>query len=272
MGEFLCIMVKNIVVTGANAGIGYEIVKQLKLHYKEGARVILCARSQERGSAAQEELKKEGLDVELALLDITDKDSIDSFTKEAEQKFKPIDILINNAGFAFKSAATEPVYEQARKTIDVNYYGTKNFTESVKSLLAPDAKIINVSSSAGKLSNLGNDDMRQRFTREDLQESELSDLMEEFISATKEGNHAEKGWSKSTYSASKIGLSALTRIWARDWHYDVCACCPGWCRTNMAGDKAPKSAAQGAETPVWLATRDQANNGKFYYEKKEADW
>merc|ERR1712137_15483 len=262
MGSF--IMVKNIVVTGGNAGIGYEIVKQLKSHFKEEARVVMCSRSQERGSSAQADLKKEGLAVELALLDITDGDSIDSFVKEAEEKFKPIDILINNAGFAFKNAATEPVDEQARKTIDVNYYGTKNFTEKVKPLLAYDAKIIIVSSSAGKLSNLGNDEMRKRFTREDLQEDELSDMMEEYITATKEGNHVEKGWSKSTYSTSKTGLSALTRIWARDWHYDVCACCPGWCRTNMAGDSAPNSAADGAKTPVWLATRDRANNGNFY--------
>ena len=55
--------------------------------------------------SAQADLKKEGLAVELALLDITDGDSIDSLIpslKEAEEKFKPIDILINNAGFAFK--------------------------------------------------------------------------------------------------------------------------------------------------------------------------
>lgn len=29
-------------------------------------------------------------------------------------------------------------------------------------------------------------------------------------------------------------------------------CCPGWCRTDMAGDKAPKSKEEGADTPLYL--------------------
>lgn len=37
----------------------------------------------------------------------------------------------------------------------------------------------------------------------------------------------------------------------------------------MAGDKAPKSAAEGAETPVWLAVRDTNETGKFYRDKEE---
>eukprot|EP00324_Dicrateria_rotunda_P001835 CAMPEP_0206163026 /NCGR_PEP_ID=MMETSP1474-20131121/11164_1 /ASSEMBLY_ACC=CAM_ASM_001110 /TAXON_ID=97495 /ORGANISM="Imantonia sp., Strain RCC918" /LENGTH=40 /DNA_ID= /DNA_START= /DNA_END= /DNA_ORIENTATION= len=40
----------------------------------------------------------------------------------------------------------------------------------------------------------------------------------------------------------------------------------------MAGDKAPKSAAEGAETPVWLATRDDIVTGKFWKEEKEDQW
>ena len=47
------------------------------------------------------------------------------------------------------------------------------------------------------------------------------------------------------------------------------ACCPGWCRTNMAGDKATKSAAEGAETPVWLVTREDVVTGRFWREGKE---
>jgi len=43
----------------------------------------------------------------------------------------------------------------------------------------------------------------------------------------------------------------------------VNAVCPGWCRTNMAGDKAPRSAEQGASTPVWLATTDGLGTGKY---------
>ena len=130
-----------------------------------------------------------------------------------------------------------------------------------------------VSSMAGYLKNVGSSEIRSKFSREDLTVEELSELMEAFIEATKTGSHAEQGWTRSTYSASKVGMSALTRIWAREWEtIDVSACCPGWCRTNMAGDKAPKSAAQGALTPVWLATRPESNNGRFFTEEREGVW
>lgn len=55
----------------------------------------------------------------------------------------------------------------------------------------------------------------------------------------------------------------------------VNACCPGWVRTDMAGSKAPKSPAEGAETPVFLALLPagaSAPHGKFVSDKAVQAW
>lgn len=93
---------KNCVVTGANQGIGYEIVRQIA--QRGGMRAVLAARSEERGRAAlaklQSELPAEAAGrVEYHQLDITDAASIDAFAGWAREELGgSIDVLVNNAG------------------------------------------------------------------------------------------------------------------------------------------------------------------------------
>lgn len=126
----------------------------------------------------------------------------------------------------------------------------------------------------GKTKFFTNDDLLKEIRRDDLTVPELSEFMERYVKEAEAETHKENGWPGSTYSMSKNGVNALTRIWAREWpDLKVFSCCPGWCATNMAGDKAPRTAAQGAETPVWLAARDSDETGKFYREMEEdKDW
>ena len=62
-----------------------------------------------------------------------------------------IDVLVNNAGFAFKNAATEPIHVQAKETIAINYFGTKQCCEALFPLLKDGARVVNISSSCGFL-------------------------------------------------------------------------------------------------------------------------
>lgn len=136
-------------------------------------------------------------------------------------------------------------------------------------------------SGAGELGKYGAK-LRERFLDPDLTEEQLDELVAEFKRHVASGDHAAHGWPNSTYSVSKAALHALTRIHARDIgkftsSTGVCvnAICPGWCRTSMAGDKAPKSAAEGADTPVWLAEAPpgpDAPTGRFFRERKEVTW
>ncbi|HEY9602631.1 MAG TPA: SDR family NAD(P)-dependent oxidoreductase, partial [Allocoleopsis sp.] len=65
---------KTALVTGANKGIGLEIVRQLA---KAGFRVFLTARSRQRGEETVRKLQEDGLNVEFLQLDVTDETSIE---------------------------------------------------------------------------------------------------------------------------------------------------------------------------------------------------
>jgi len=93
---------KIAVVTGANQGIGYEIVRLLKPALGAGSRVVLCSRDRTRGQQAVESLRDKGVEADLGILEITDKNSIESFAQWLRDTYGRVDILINNAGFAFK--------------------------------------------------------------------------------------------------------------------------------------------------------------------------
>ncbi len=77
------------------------------------------------------------------------------------------------------------------------------------------------------------------------------------------------------YSLTKAALNALTVKLAQEVSGDVKvnAVCPGWVRTRMGGDGAPRSVEQGAETIVWLATlpRDGPTGG-FFRDKQPIPW
>ncbi len=103
-------MARVAVVTGSNKGIGFAIVRGLAKKF-EGD-VFLTSRSEERGTEAVKELKKEGLDVKFHQLDIDDRDSILKLRDFLKENYGGLDILINNAGIAFKNDATESVGHQ----------------------------------------------------------------------------------------------------------------------------------------------------------------
>ena len=101
-------------------------------------------------------------------------------------------------------------------------------------------RVVNISSLAGQLSNMG------------------------------------KGY--PAYRVSKTALNALTRIAAAEaaasgGDVKVNACSPGWVRTAMGGKDAPRSPEKGAETAVWLATIDsEGPNGGFFQDKEAQPW
>ncbi|KAL0574490.1 hypothetical protein V5O48_007465 [Marasmius crinis-equi] len=102
-----------ILVTGSNAGIGYEIVKGLA---KKGQTVYLAARNEASGKEAQEKLKREyNLDVEFVLLNMEDKQSIEAARDVIEKAEGRLDVLVNNAGI---SGMAQP--QTADETMDVN--------------------------------------------------------------------------------------------------------------------------------------------------------
>ena len=90
---------KNIIITGANTGIGYEVALDLA---KRNAHVILACRDPKRGQDAVDKIKTESKNenVELELLDLASLKSIKEFSERILKKLNRLDILINNAGIS----------------------------------------------------------------------------------------------------------------------------------------------------------------------------
>ena len=269
------------VVTGGNKGIGYEIVKELcsKFH----GIVYLTARDQQRGFDACEKLVAEGCKnpPKFHQLDIGDVESIEKFRDYVKEKHNGLDVLVNNAGMAYKVKSTAPFEEVAENTIKINFTGTLNVCKALFPLLKPHARVVHVTSLSGNLRIIKSESLQAELTRPDLTETELIHLVQQFVEAAKMGDHESKGWPSQGYAVSKLVLNILTTIQARDHPYDkdtdvlINSCCPGWCRTDMAGQNATKSAAEGAETPVFLALippGQEQPHGKYYSELKEASW
>jgi len=249
------------VVTGGNKGVGLATVRGLAKVFE--GKVYLTARDQQRGQEAVAKLDQQGVKVGFHLLDIDDESSIERLRAYLADNYGGIDVLVNNAGIAFKNNATEPMSVQAKRTIQTNYFSVKNTCDKLFPLLRNGARVVNVSSSSGFLPNIPGEHLRNEFARSDstLTVNELSKLMNDFIICTEQGNHTENGWPSSTYVVSKVGLSALTRIQQREMdkiedRKDIVInhVHPGWVDTDMSSHKGPLTPDQGAKSSIFAAT------------------
>ncbi len=93
---------RNIIVTGSNKGIGYGIVENLA--QKQGWNIIMACRNVELANKSRDELLEKFKDANIHVehLDVTDKKSIQNFVQLVAEKYKTVDVLINNAGVARK--------------------------------------------------------------------------------------------------------------------------------------------------------------------------
>jgi NAD(P)-dependent dehydrogenase (short-subunit alcohol dehydrogenase family) len=139
-----------IVITGANSGIGKATALALA---KKGNRIVMVCRSEARGLAAQEEIISESgnQEVYLELCDLASHASVKACSLVMHQKYKAIDVLINNAGGIF--GAHELTEDGLEKTFGLNHMGYFLFTHYMLDLvkLGNEKRIISVSSIAHKM-------------------------------------------------------------------------------------------------------------------------
>jgi len=117
-------MSRIAIVTGANKGIGLETCRALASS-GQYAHVYLTSRNVELGQAALADVKSSTANsVKYHQLDIACSASVKAFRDYIEQNYNGFDVLVQNAGFAFKNAATEPFEVQAEETLKINFWGT----------------------------------------------------------------------------------------------------------------------------------------------------
>ncbi|KAM9254395.1 carbonyl reductase [NADPH] 1 [Dugong dugon] len=268
-------------VTGANKGIGFAIVRELCRQFSGD--VVLTARDEARGRAAVQQLQAEGLSPRFHQLDIDDLQSIRALHDFLRREYGGLNVLVNNAGIAFKIADPTPFHIQAEVTLKTNFFSTRDVCTELLPLIKPQGRVVNVSSVASiRALKSCSPELQQRFRSETITEEELVALMKKFVEDTKNGVHQKEGWPNTAYGVSKIGVTVLSRIHARNLSAQrggdkilLNACCPGWVRTDMAGPSATKSPEEGAETPVYLAllpSDAEGPHGQFVSEKRVRQW
>jgi len=231
------------IVTGANRGIGLEIVRQLA---RQGLIAVLGARDLEKGNAAAATLASEGLEPPVVALDVTDADSVRAAVAHVMDLFGRVDVLVNNAailkeGFSPEDASVlDAPADVVIETFEGNTLGPLRLIQAVVPHMRTlgYGRIVNVSSGAGQLSDMGG------------------------------------GF--PAYRMSKAALNALTRITAAELgpgDIKINAMCPGWVKTEMGGPNATRPVEEGAETAVWLATLpEDGPTGGFFRDMKPIPW
>ncbi|CAK8678987.1 unnamed protein product [Clavelina lepadiformis] len=272
---------KVAVVSGGNKGIGLAIVRALCKKFDGD--VYLTSRDSGRGQEGLKQIQSEGLGkVKYHQLDIDDVGSITKLKDDMLAGYGGIDVLINNAGIAYKVEDTAPFSEQAKVTVKTNFFGTLQASKILLPIIKPKGRVVNVSSMLSPMTlKKCSPDLQAVFRSGTITENQLIDKMNEFVQYAQEGTHQQHGYPDTSYGMSKIGVTVMSRIHAR-WLREqgkndilLNACCPGWVRTDMAGPKAPKSPDEGAETPVYLALLPEGAtepHGQFVSDKKVQEW
>ena len=223
-------------VTGANKGIGLEVVRQLAAR---GWRVFLIGRSL---AAVRKAASPLGPSVVPVPLDITSRISIEAAFSVVSQAVNHLDVLVNNAGILDhdEGSVFELHPQRLRRMFETNTIGPLLVSQTFLPLLrkSESGRMVNVSSGAGQLSDMGT-------------------------------------WAPA-YSISKTALNGVTGQFAaalRDSNIAVNSVCPGWVKTDMGGHEAPLTVEQGADTIVWLATEaPQSMTGLFIRDRKPIPW
>ncbi|MEM9934321.1 MAG: SDR family oxidoreductase [Bacteroidota bacterium] len=221
-------------VTGANRGIGKEVVRQLA---EKGHEVILTSRNAEKGQQAVQELSLPN--IHFHQLDITQQASVDQLMSFVIDKFGRLDILVNNAGINYDTwqTAEEADMENVKETLETNLIGAWRMAKACIPLMKEHSygRMVNVSSGAGAISGMG------------------------------AGTPA--------YSVSKAAMNVMSIKLAAELMGSgilVNAICPGWVRTEMGGAGAPISIQEGAEGIIWAAELPQNGpTGGFFRDGKE---
>ena len=208
-------MIRVAVVTGSNKGIGFAIVRSLCSKFQGD--VYLTSRDEQCGQDAVAKLKAEGLHPKYHQLDITSEESIEKLKRFIIEKYGGLDVLVNNAGIAYKNASTASGLEQATNTVNTNFSGLLNMMRVFVPIIKSHGRVVNISSyHPGLLSRLSSQNLRDKFSNPNITEAEVISLMQEFIEDVREGRHKEKGWCSTFYASSKVGESAIANIFARD--------------------------------------------------------
>jgi short-subunit dehydrogenase len=141
-----------MLITGASSGIGEATARRLAR--EPGASLVLVARREDRLTALAAQL---GDRVSWVAIDLLEGDAPERIREHLLERHGRLDLLVNNAGAAWRADFGDGGYENVRRTMAINFDAQLRLTEALLPLLrasAPSA-IVNVSSTAGRVARGG---------------------------------------------------------------------------------------------------------------------
>ncbi|MGY1608966.1 MULTISPECIES: SDR family NAD(P)-dependent oxidoreductase [unclassified Geodermatophilus] len=224
-----------VVVTGANRGIGFELVRRLALR---GDTPVMAVRDLRRGLTAARELgARDGVRLDVVRLDVTDPSSCTRAAEEVRRCHGRVDALVNNAAAPrdVRGTAAAADLEQVQRAWEANVLGAWRTTQAFLPLLRRSSagRVVNVSAEAASLVNMGG--------------------------------------GAPAFRVSKAALNALTRMLAAELGREgiaVNSVCPGWVATDDRGtggrsaDDAAASILRAVDLPPGGTTGDFLRDGR----------
>lgn len=256
---------KTILITGATGGIGKQTAISLALL---GATVVVTGRNIESGKQAVKEIQNtsKNNNIDLLISDLSTFEGVKSIAVQFQEKYKALDVLINNAG----SAATK--FEKTKNGIETNFAVNVLAPFLLTKFLLPNLE----NSSVSRVICLMGGSIPSKLELDNLQ--------------------CEKGFKGlNSYSQSKLAMMTLMYEFSQQIKNDkitINICYPGQASTNMTQSVTKemfpklmqpifplfkwitkpdngKSAEKVSKSSVYLATSDNLNNktGKYYNKK-----
>ena len=232
---------KVALITGANKGIGLEIARQLG---RQGITVVLGSRDPQKGQAAADLLKSEGIDAHTVRLEVTDPADREAALTFLQNEFGRLDILVNNAGILQDADGITP--DLLARTFDSNAIAPYFLTETLLPLLeaAPAGRVVHHSSILGSI-------------------------------ATTSGGMFSPDYLLPAYASSKAALNMLGVIQAealKGTTVKVNIAHPGSVKTDM-NPGGTLTLEEGAKTAVALALLpDDGPTGSYFHLGETLPW